>query len=183
MRVAPGTNQVALEKRIARIAGNGEKLQVADAQVRTLTEAPLVGGLEALTATAIVLSLILCVLALMLALITGTRERNRVVGRLRALGFSRRQATGLVGWEVGPMTVLGVVAGAIAGLCLTLVFLSVVDLTTFIGSSQPPEFETNPVVLAGIILAFAVCAAIAVLATSALSGRTRTTEILREAGD
>ena len=182
IRVAPGTDQVELQRRIVGIAGTGETVQVADAQVRALTRAPLVGGLEALTVASIVLSLVLCVLALILALVIGTRERNQVVGRLRALGFSRRQATGLVGWELGPMTLLGIVFGTTVGLCLPLVFLSVVDLTTFIGSSQPPEYEFSPLLVAAAIVAFAVCALGAVFAAATLSARNRKSGILREAG-
>jgi putative ABC transport system permease protein len=183
IRVSSGTDQVALQQRIARISGPSETVQVANTQVRTLTEAPLVAGLEFLMGAAIVLSFILCVLALMLALITGARERNQVLGRLRALGFSRRQATGLVGWEIGPMTLLGVVVGVVTGLGLPLVFLSVVNLTTFIGSTQPPEFETNPVLIGVIVLAFALSALVAVFATAALSARAATSVTLREAGD
>lgn len=183
IRVAPGTDQIELQRQIVGIVGTAETVRVADTQVRSLTGAPLVGGLEALTVAAIILSMILCVLALMLALITGTRERTRVLGRLRALGFSRRQARGLVGWEIGPMTLLGILAGVITGLCLPLVFLSVVDLTTFIGSSQPPEFEINPVLISTIVVAFALSALVAVLATTALSARGATYETLREAGE
>jgi putative ABC transport system permease protein len=182
IRVAPGTDQVELQRRIVGITGAGETVQVADAQVRALTQAPLVSGLEALTVAAIILSLVLCVLALVLALVTGTRERDQVVGRLRALGFSRRQATGLVGWELGPMTLLGVVVGTAVGLCLPLVFLSVVDLTTFIGSSQPPEYEFSPVLVAATIVGFAACAVGAVFVTAALAARKRQSGILREAG-
>jgi putative ABC transport system permease protein len=183
IRVSPGTDQVVLQRQILGIVGTTETVRVADTQVRSLTEAPLVGGLESLTIVAIILSLVLCVLALMLALIMGNRERSQVLGRLRALGFSRRQATALVGWEIGPMTALGIVAGILVGVALPVLFLSVVDLSTFIGADQPPALILDPVFIGIAVLAFAASAVVAVLATSALSARSRPSGILREAGE
>ncbi|HEX4443975.1 MAG TPA: ABC transporter permease [Galbitalea sp.] len=182
IRVAPGTNQVVLQRQIVGITGTAETVRVADSQVQSLSAAPLVGGLESLSAVAIILSLVLCVLALMLALIMSNRERGQVLGRLRALGFSRRQATALVAWEIGPMTALGIVAGILVGIALPVLFLSVVDLSTFIGADQPPALILDAVFIGIAVLAFAASAVAAVLATSVLSARSRLSGILREPG-
>jgi putative ABC transport system permease protein len=183
IRVAPGANQLVLERQVNALTGSGYTVQFADTQIRALTEAPLVGGLESLTLSAAILSLILCVLSLILALILGAGERAILLGRLGALGFSRRQGTGLVGWEVGPMTALGVVIGALVGIGLPIVFLAVVDLATFIGSSSRPPLVVDPIYIAVVVLAFAASAAIAVIVTAALSARRRQSETLRETGE
>lgn len=183
IRVAPGANETVLDRQVTALTGSGYDVQFADTQINALTKAPLVGGLEALTIAAAALSLLLCILSLVLGLVLGAGERALLLARLRALGFSRRQGTGLVGWEVGPMTTLGVVLGAVVGIVLPILFLAVVDLSTFIGSSSRPVLVVDPIFVAIVVVAFAASAVLAVVITAALGARRRQSDVTRGSGE
>ena len=182
IRVTPGTDQPALQRRIQSMVGASATVASAETQITSLTGAPIVGGLSGLTLLAVVLSLLLGVLALLLSLVTGSRDRAIVLARLRTLGFTPRQATGLVGWEVGPMTVLGIVVGAVVGSVLPVIFLAAVDLSEFIGSTEPPALVLDPLFIGIVVVAFAASTVIAVIVAARLSGRGATPAKRRNEG-
>jgi putative ABC transport system permease protein len=182
MRVTPGDDPDRVVRDVRTIIGPGPIITSALAQVRGLTASPLVAGLTTVALTAIALSVLFSVLALALALLMNAAARAALLARLRALGFARRQAIGLIGWELGPMVVLGAIAGAVLGILVALLFLAVVDLSTFVGGDTRPIPALDPVLAIESVAAFVVVAAGATLvtalaATGPLSSARRTREL------
>lgn len=166
IRVTPGADPAQVTHRIREVIGTGPLIASALDQVRNLTASPLVPGLTTVALTAIGLSLLFSVLALLLTLAMNAAARATLLARVRALGFARRQAVGLIGWELGPMVVLGALAGAALGILIAVLFLTAVDLSTFVGGTSPPVLAIDPVLAVGSVAVFVVSAALATLATA-----------------
>ena len=182
IRVTPGSDADRVVRDIKKTVGSGPLITSALKQVRDLTASPLVAGLTTIALLAIGLSMLFSVLALLLALLMNAAARAALLARLRALGFARRQAIGLIGWELGPMVVLGAIAGAALGILIALLFLAVVDLSAFVGGDSPPVAALDPVLALGSVGVFVVVATLATLvtavaATSPLSSARRTREL------
>ncbi|MEO6116756.1 MAG: FtsX-like permease family protein [Pseudolysinimonas sp.] len=171
IRVAPGADPDHVIRQIRTVIGAGPVIVSALDRVRDLTASPLVPGLTTVALAAIALSLLFSVLALLLTLLMNTATRAALLARVRALGFARRQAVGLIGWELAPMVILGALAGTVLGLVVAVLFLSAVDLTTFVGGTSPPVLSVDPVLALGSLGVFVVSAALAIVATATAATR------------
>jgi putative ABC transport system permease protein len=166
IRVTPGSDPSALMHDIRRIVGPRPLIASALTQVGDLMESPLVTGLTRVALAAIAMSLLFSVLALLLTLLMNAPARAGLLARVRALGFARRQTVGLIGWELGPMSVLGALVGAVLGVLVAVLFLSVVDLAAFVGGTSGPVLSIDPLLAVGSVVVFLVVAAMAVLVTA-----------------
>ncbi|MEP6843136.1 MAG: FtsX-like permease family protein [Pseudolysinimonas sp.] len=182
IRVTPGADPDRVTRSIRSVIGTGPVIASALDRVRDLTASPLVPGLTTVVLAAIALSVLFSVLALLLTLLMNTGSRAVLLARVRALGFARRQAVGLIGWELGPMVVLGALAGAVLGIVVAVLFLSAVDLSTFVGGTSPPLLSIDPALALASLAVFVVSAALAtvgtaIAATRSLSSTHRTREL------
>lgn len=77
-------------------------------------------------------------LAVGLALVVQARARGRTLSLLRTMGFSPRQARGLLLVELVPVAALAIVAGAAAGIAKPVLLAPALGLTEFTGGAPLP---------------------------------------------
>jgi putative ABC transport system permease protein len=181
--VQPGTDVAAVRARILTLAGSGAVVTSTSDIVGQLRAAPLVTGLEDISLAAVLLSGLMCVIALMLTLVMNSGERIRLVAELRVLGFSRRQSGALTAWEVAPTSVLGIVAGGIVGVVLAIVVVASTNLAGLVGSASRPILVIDPAYVGAVIAAFGVAAIVATVIAIALARRISPARVLRFTGE
>lgn len=181
--LAPGADASRVHAELARIGGAGALVGDAVAERAALRASPLVAGTEAIALLSIALTVLLCIAALVLTLVMNTAARIRLVATLRTVGFSARQTAGVLAWELGPVLVIGLVAGAIVGLLLPGIVLGPLDLRGFTGSPVQPTVARDPWLTAAALGGFAAVAAVATLVALAGARRSSPAAVLRAAGD
>lgn len=181
--LAPGASAAAVHSELAAIAGAGATIGDAVEQQSVLRQAPLVSGLETVALVSIALSALMCIGALLLTLVMNTASRTRLVATLRTIGFTGRQTAGLLGWELGPVLTVGLVAGILVGLALPAIVLAPIDLTGFTGGPVRPAVVIDPVLIAVAAVGFAVVTAAATLIALAGARRRSPATVLRAGGE
>ncbi|MEY9951427.1 FtsX-like permease family protein [Leifsonia sp. EB34] len=181
--LAPGADAAAVHAALARIGGKGALIGDAIAERAALHASPLVAGTEAVALLSIALTVLLCVAALLLTLVMNTAARVRLVATLRTVGFSVRQTAGVLAWELGPVLVVGLIAGTVAGLLLPGVVLGPLDLRGFTGSPVQPAIVRDPWLTAAALAGFTAVAALATFVALAGARRSSPAAVLRAAGD
>lgn len=181
--LAPGADAAKVHAALERIAGDGAKIGDAIQEQKTLRQAPLVSGLETIALISIALAALMCIGALLLTLVMNTASRTRLVATLRTIGFTSRQTAGLVGWELGPILVVGLIAGILVGLALPPIVLAPVDLSGFTGGPIAPDIVIDPVLVAVAAGAFALVTALATLIALAGARRRSPAAVLRAGGE
>jgi putative ABC transport system permease protein len=124
--------------------------------VAELSTNPTVRDVHAAAALAIAGAVLITTLASVLTLVLEGPARQATVARLTAVGLSRRQGAAIVRWEVAPLSVAGLIGGAVLGAALSLLVLAVVDLRPFTGGFDQPSITANPLISVGTVLLFAV---------------------------
>ncbi len=122
-------------------------VKVAD-RVTLLAEherAPVVIGVRVALATATAGALLLSALTVVLASISATAARHRILGVLRVLGTTTRKLRGLLAWELAPVAVLAILAGTLLGLGLPWLVTAAVDLRPFVGGARARSRSSTPV--------------------------------------
>ncbi|MFE4952360.1 FtsX-like permease family protein [Leifsonia sp. NPDC056665] len=181
--LAPGADAAAVHAALARIGGKGALVGDAVAERAALHASPLVAGTEAVALLSIALTALLCIAALLLTLVMNTAARVRLVATLRTVGFSARQTAGVLAWELGPVLVVGLIAGTVVGLLLPGVVLGPLDLRGFTGSPVQPAIVRDPWLSAAALAGFTAVAALATLVALAGARRSSPSAVLRAAGD
>jgi putative ABC transport system permease protein len=74
---------------------------------------------------------VVAVLGILNTVMASVMERQREIGTLRALGFTRLQIFRMVAGEAGAMGALGNLLGAAAGIALSLVLIYVINKQSF----------------------------------------------------
>jgi putative ABC transport system permease protein len=77
------------------------------------------------------IALVVAVLGILNTVMASVMERQREIGTLRALGFTRLQIFRMVAGEAGAMGALGNLLGAAAGIALSLVLIYVINKQSF----------------------------------------------------
>ncbi|SFR72545.1 putative ABC transport system permease protein [Agromyces sp. CF514] len=127
----------------------------------TLNSSPTVQGLVAALIAAIVLSSLLTALAIVLTLVVGRPARERLLPLLATLGLDRRGERGLVAWEIGPVTAVSLVVGAVLGAVLPFVVLGGIDLSAFTGGDAQPAVAYDPLLISAVLAASVVVTVVA----------------------
>ncbi|WP_345761821.1 ABC transporter permease [Diaminobutyricibacter sp. McL0608] len=159
----PGADSAAVHAALVSIGGKGATIGDAASEAKVLRAAPLISGLELIALASIVLSALMCVGALLLTLVMNAAARTRLVATLRTIGFTSRQAGGLIGWELGPIVVAGLIAGLAVGLALPAIVLAPIDLSGFTGGPTAPAVTIDPVLLALGVAGFVAITVVATL--------------------
>lgn len=177
--LAPGADAATIARSLSTIVGpNGRVTDVA-AQVVASRAGPLLPGVDGLTLAAVLLAALMCSAALVLTLVMNGASRVRLVGTLRTLGFSGTQTTRLIGWELGPLVIAGIVAGGIVGVALPVIVLAAVNLAPVTGGTARPQLVIDPAVFALTLVGFVVAAVLATLVALVLARRVSLAAILR----
>jgi len=148
-------------------AGTTLSTTTRDSVTERIRDSAFVSGLQFALAILIGLVGLLCAIAILLVSTINARSRERLLAVLRTLGFSRRQSTALVVWELAPVAVTAFVGGAVLGIALPIIVLAGIDLTPFTGGAAQPTLALDPVlttaVLGGFIAVVAATSAFAAL--------------------
>ena len=150
---------------LAEIAGDDAVVVSPDDLLAELRERPTTQGLVISLIVAIVLASLLTALAIVLTLVVGRPARDRLLPLLSTLGLGRRGERALVVWEIGPVALIALVAGALLGAALPFVVLAGIDLRAFTDGDAQPAVTLDPwlitAVLAGSVLVTVAAAAVA----------------------
>ncbi|ANF32685.1 hypothetical protein A0130_14340 [Leifsonia xyli] len=182
VKLGAGADAARVHAELQRIGGSGALVGDAIAERDGLRSAPLVSGTEQVALLSIALTVLLCIAALLLTLVLNTSARIRLVATLRTIGYSSRQTAGVLAWELGPVLVIGLAAGAVVGLLLPAVVLDPLDLRGFTGSPVQPPVVQDPLLVAAALAGFAVVAAVATVVVLAGARRRSPATVLRNAG-
>jgi putative ABC transport system permease protein len=126
---------------------------------------PVIAGVRIGLLAGAVLSTLLCILALVLATAAAAAARGRTAGILRTLGMPRRRLAALIAWELVPVAVVALAAGAVLGCLLPFVVTAAVDLRPFTGGSHRPVPVLDASLLGLVLGAFCLV----VLASGAIA--------------
>ncbi|MCF4122324.1 FtsX-like permease family protein [Antribacter sp. KLBMP9083] len=132
---------------------------------------PVSSGLASAFLVAVALAALLCGAAVVMTLMLAGPARARLLAVLQTLGLSGRQSRGLVGWEIGPWTVVALVVGALLGAVVPRVVLAAVDVTALTAGDAQPDARFDPLLLAGVAGGFVVVVLLAAAVAAALGRR------------
>jgi putative ABC transport system permease protein len=140
---------------------------------------PVIGGVRVALVVGAALSALLCALALVLATVSAAAARGRTAGILRTLGMPRRRLAVLIGWELVPVAVVALAAGAVLGLVLPFVVTAAVDLRPFTGGLDRPTPLLDPGLLGIVLGAFSVVVLASGIIAVAVGDRVNPSETLK----
>ncbi|MEO6114831.1 MAG: FtsX-like permease family protein [Pseudolysinimonas sp.] len=169
MRVTPGVDPLASPVVVATVPQ-----AIADRNGE-----PVIAGLLAGLIVGAILSALLCALALVLATAAAAATRARTAGILRTLGMPRRRLGVLIAWELVPVAVVALVAGAALGISLPFVLTAAVDLRPFTGSLHQPVPLLDPGLLGLVLGAFSLVVLISGLVAVAVGDRVNPSSTLK----
>lgn len=158
----------------------------ANVTVTTATEViadrdsePVVAGVRTGLLVGAVLAVLLCALALVLATVAAALARGRTAGILRTLGMPRRRLSVLIAWELVPVALVALIAGAALGIALPFIVTAAVDLRPFTGGLDRPAPVLEPLLLGGVLTVFSIVVVAAGLIAVAVGNRVNPSDTLK----
>lgn len=149
------------------------------AWLEQLRESPLVRSVVALLAVAALVLALYAATALVLTVVATSAERGRTLSSLRTLGLDRGETWRITLGELAPLTISGVLAGAVIGLGVPLVLGSALGLNQLTGEAG----DTVVAVTAGPFLlatgASLLALAVSVVVEAVVRRRENLGEVLR----
>jgi putative ABC transport system permease protein len=127
-------------------------------------------------------SVLLALLAVGFAVVTGARARGQALSRLRTLGLSSGQGRRLLAYEILPLVGLGALAGAVVGVALPVLVGPALGLSNFTGGA-PVTSTVDPMLGLAAIALVVVAVGLAVLLEAVVNKRTHLGEVLRVGGE
>ena len=179
VRFSPDADADAVTESLVEIAGPEAKVTTPSMLLDDLRGVSTTSGLVLALIAAIVLSSLLTALAIVLTLIVGRPARDRLLPLLATLGLRRRGERALVAWEIGPVVVVALFAGALLGAALPFVVLQGVDLRSFTGEDAQPVVVFDPALIAAVLTGAVLVTAAAVLLASRIGGDRNASRALR----
>ena len=179
VRFAPDADADAVTGSLIEIAGPDATVTTPSMLLDDLRGVATTSGLVVALIAAIVLSSLLTALAIVLTLIVGRPARDRLLPLLATLGLRRRGERALVAWEIGPVVVVALLAGALLGAALPFVVLQGVDLRSFTGEDAQPIVVFDPALIAAVLTGAVLVTAAAVLLASRIGGDGNASRVLR----
>ena len=169
--------RVSNEAEIGRVADRVQ-LALPDSAILTtvadrtslLSTNPAIGDVHTAARLAILGAVLATATALLLTLVLEGPARRRTVAMLSSVGLSRRQGAAVVRSELAPISLSGLLGGAVLGTALSFVVLGIVDLRPFTGGDEQPVIAVDPVIASVVVVLFAAV----FLITGALAVRTAT---------
>lgn len=178
IRIDAGADQEAVEAALVEVTGSG---MITDVQSRLSAhlDSTVVQWLTAVFVAAAVLTSLLTVLALVVVQIMGGPSRAELLAVLRTLGASPREVRGIVAWELGPVVVTSLLVGSGLGVAISRLLVESLDLSSLTGGAVAPQLFLDPVLLLIVLASVVLTAALAVLLSAWLAGRTNLAQALR----
>jgi putative ABC transport system permease protein len=168
---ADATKLTQLQAPLEKAVGSGATVVTVPTAVRTRQSEPVVRGLRIGLILGALLSVLLCAVALVLSTVAAGADRARSAGILRTLGMPRRRLATLIAWELVPVAVVALAAGALLGILLPFIVTSAVDLRPFTGSAARTAPVLDALALGGVLAAFSLVVLAAGLVAIAVGDR------------
>lgn len=168
--VADGADPDVVLARV-RAAAPGARVESLASATATYLDAPTTAGTAQALRVAVGLSAVLVVVALALTQMLAAPRRAGVLAVLRALGLARRGSRHVVAWELAPLALAALVAGALLGVTVPAVVLGALDVAVLTGGPTPPRPVLDPLVLGGVVGGLLTVTAAAVAVSTAISSR------------
>ncbi|NYG20847.1 putative ABC transport system permease protein [Agromyces hippuratus] len=165
---------------LAEIAGEDAVVVTPDGLLTELRERPTTRGLVISLVVAIVLASLLTALAIVLTLVVGRPARDRLLPLLSTLGLGRRGERALVVWEIGPVAVIALVAGALLGIALPFVVLAGIDLRAFTDGDAQPAVTLDPWLITAVLAGSLLVTIAAAAAASRIDGSVNAARAMRK---
>jgi len=179
VRVAPGADPAEVARSLREVVGPGARVATLADTLDAVQEDPAYLGLRTALVAGVAVCALLCAVAVVVALVLGTRSRRRILALLQTLGAPPRSGRGLVVWELAPAGAAALVVGGLLGALLPLLLTSVVDLRPFTRGVDPPPYAVDPVLLLLTVGAFAAVTVLVTWAALAITRRARAAAVLR----
>lgn len=179
-RLAPGADPARVAVDATAIAGEDSIVATPGSLAAELAARPAARGLTVALAIAIVLTSLATALAIVLTLVVGRPARDRLLPLLSTLGLRRRGERALVAWEIGPVVVSAVVAGALLGIVLPIVVLPAIDVGAFTDTDRQPGIVIDPWLITGVLGGAMLVAVIAAWVAASVGGRVDAARAMRK---
>ena len=183
LRLDAAADPRAVERDIRQLLGPDVRFTTPADQADVFRSSPASTGLQTLLFVVIGVVGLLCAAAIVLSLLVSAAPLERLLALLRTLGLSRRQARGIVAWEVAPSTIVALVAGALLGLALPFFTLVGVDLRPFTGGLIQPGVSIVPLPLALLVGGFVLIVVVAATVAMTVGRRANIASTLRTSGE
>jgi putative ABC transport system permease protein len=180
VRLSPGAEADAVGATVAAIAGDGAVVATAAGLAADIRSMPDSRGLRTGLVAAIAIATLLTALALALTLLVGQSARARLLPLLATLGLGQRGERAIVAWEIAPVTVVAVVAGAALGALVPVVVLNGVDLRTFTGGAVAPAVTYDWALMGVVVVASVAVSAVAAGVAAHVGGRVSAARAMRK---
>ncbi|WP_322410212.1 ABC transporter permease [Microbacterium invictum] len=179
LRLAPDADPAAVVDEVRTVVSPALRIDTAREITDDIQASPAVGGLRAALLAATALAALLGAVAVVMTLTLAAAPRTRLLALLRTLGAPAGIGRALAAWEVAPAGLAALVAGTLFGALVPLVVLAGVDLRSFTGSTAPPGYAVDPLILGLTLGAFAALVLFATVVALAVSRRARASRLLR----
>ncbi|WP_157002243.1 ABC transporter permease [Agromyces laixinhei] len=180
VRFEPGADADAITTALAEIAGDDAVVVTPGEVFAELRERPTTQGLVISLVVAIVLASLLTALAIVLTLVVGRPARDRLLPLLSTLGLGRRGERALVVWEIGPVALIALAAGAVLGIALPFVVLTGIDLRAFTDGDAQPTVTLDPWLITAVLAASVLVTVVAAAAASRIDGSVNAARAMRK---
>lgn len=139
----------------------------------------LVSGVDETIALATIGTAVLAVIALIVTLLSGARERGRSLALVRTLGLPSRLGWWLALAELAPVLLAGLIGGVVAGAGIVVFLEPAMGLGELAGGLSDPAPTISVAFIVGIVGAAFALLVLAVLIEVAVRRRDRLSEVLR----
>lgn len=179
VRLQPQADAAVVGAEAIEVLGPGVRADTPEAMLAELEQDPATTGLRWALIVGITLSAVLTAVAVVMTLVLGGRSRRRILTLLQTLGAPPRSGAGLIGWELAPPMIAGLVVGIAFGAALPVLLLGVVDLAPFTGGDRQPAYAADPAILLAAVGGFVLITGVFTLIALAITRRARTAAVLR----
>lgn len=144
-----------------------EDVVTREGWLAAVQDSALIGGVERAMAIAVIAVGILAAVGLLVTILRGVRERGRALSMLRTQGMGSGYGWWLALAELVPLTLAGVLGGAVAGFAIMALLASTLGMRLLSGGLMDPpivaDWTSLAVIAAGVValLFFAVAAEVA----------------------
>jgi putative ABC transport system permease protein len=139
----------------------------------------LVRGVSEAITLATLATALAAIIALVVILLSGARERGRSLALVRTLGLPARLGWWLALAEVAPLLVAALIGGVVAGVGIVVFLEPAMGLRELAGGLNNPQPTISPALIGGLVAAAIVLLLVAVLIEVAVRRRDRLSEVLR----
>jgi putative ABC transport system permease protein len=139
----------------------------------------LVNGVDVAITLSTLATALAAMVALIVILLSGARERGRSLALVRTLGLPARLGWWLALAEVAPLLVAAIIGGVLAGVGIVVFLEPAMGLRELAGGLGDPQPTVSPSLIAGLAASTIVLLLIAIAIEVAVRRRDRLNDVLR----